>query len=178
MGGGLGEVCVCITTSTTTHADVIARYLSCPAVSQICALMRFPSVSMVLVANWCASIYVQGEEMGLRSAILTINLQQLKELPSTCRFASVYLTSLRNEAPDNCKRRAHMHAPLLQWLISTEKHKSEWKTNKQLTAHKLSRSVSCAGEQLSRCLSSRRSPRHVLAGKYKTEMPIRLYEYL
>lgn len=35
----------------TTHAAVMALYRSCPAVSQICALIRLPSVSIVLVAN-------------------------------------------------------------------------------------------------------------------------------
>ncbi len=34
-----------------SYADVMALYLSCPAVSQICALMIFPSTWMLLVAN-------------------------------------------------------------------------------------------------------------------------------
>lgn len=34
-----------------TYADVIARYRSCPAVSQICAFIVFPSTWMLLVAN-------------------------------------------------------------------------------------------------------------------------------
>lgn len=35
----------------STHAEVMARYRSCPAVSQICAFIVFPSTWMLLVAN-------------------------------------------------------------------------------------------------------------------------------
>lgn len=47
----LPELCCWPEESHSTHAEVMARYRSCPAVSQICAFIVFPSTWMLLVAN-------------------------------------------------------------------------------------------------------------------------------
>lgn len=45
------ELCSQPEQSPGTHAEVMARYRSCPAVSQIWAFIVFPSTWMLLVAN-------------------------------------------------------------------------------------------------------------------------------
>lgn len=45
------EFCCYTEQRHSTHAEVMARYRSCPAVSQICAFIVFPSTWMLLVAN-------------------------------------------------------------------------------------------------------------------------------